>query len=50
MKPEELAAHLGQDQCDGAQQHSPAAQAPAAQAVSMDEVDPTPDNGSGDLF
>ena len=50
VKPEELAAYLGQHQPEGTQQHSPAAQAPAAQAGSMDEVDPTPDNGSGDLF
>ena len=50
VKPEELAAYLGQHQSEDAQQHSPAAQAPAAQAGSMDEVDPSPDTGSGDLF
>ena len=50
VKPEELAAYLGQPQSEGAQPHSPAAQAPAAQAGSPDEVDPAPDNGSGDLF
>ncbi len=50
VKPEELAAYLGQHQSEGTQQHSPAAQAPAAQAGSMDEVDPSPDNGSEDLF